>query len=90
MELVRVTVGPPFSSVLLMFWVTILLLTWQGRYHDQEECLPRGGLNHCTLVVLTPCESPKILVIPHLTVAFFYSSVLVSHDSEPLHTIPGP
>src|SRR4029434_911975 len=33
-----------------------LIFTWQGRYNDQEGCLPRARLGHCTPVVLTPAN----------------------------------
>ena len=37
-----------------------LILTWQGRYHDQEGGSPRARLNHCTPVVLTSANSPNV------------------------------
>ena len=36
------------------------ILTWQGRYHDQEGGSPRARLNHCTRVVLTSANSPNV------------------------------
>lgn len=37
-----------------------LILTWQGRYHDQEGGSPRARLSHCTAVVLTLANSPNV------------------------------
>src|SRR4029434_8945260 len=37
-----------------------LILTWQGRYNDQEGCLPGARLGHCTPVVLTPANSSNV------------------------------
>ena len=37
-----------------------VILTWQGRYHDQEGGSPRARLSHCTPVVLTPANSPNV------------------------------
>ena len=44
-----------------------LILTWQGRYNDQEGCLPRARLGHCTPVVLTPAngDGPNWSAISH-------------------------
>lgn len=36
-----------------------LILTWQGRYHDQEGGSPIARLSHCTEAVADPCEFPK-------------------------------
>src|SRR4029434_5200450 len=37
-----------------------LILTWQGRYNEQEGCLPRARLGHCTPVLLTPANSSNV------------------------------
>lgn len=36
------------------------IVTWQGRYHDQEGGFPSARLIHCTLVVLTLVISPNV------------------------------
>ena len=36
-----------------------LILTWQGRYHDQKGGSPIARLSHCTEAVADPCEFLK-------------------------------
>ena len=36
-----------------------LILTWQGRHHDQEGGSPTARLSHCTPCFADPCEFPK-------------------------------
>lgn len=38
-----------------------IILTWQGRYHNQEGGSPRVRLSHCTPVVLTPAPSSDLI-----------------------------
>lgn len=37
-----------------------LILTWQGRHHDQKGGSPRARRGHCTPVVLTSANSPNV------------------------------